>query len=160
MMVKGNNQISGRKTKNQDLYHLPIFVAFSATTANFKPRSDATVGRVGKKCTQLALTDWCDLVLAHHWLCVFRLQLPNVKQDTIPSHFLLLSQPGSLLGTGKTQRRGKGSCFQRAPSLYGENRDRQLVSMEISAMKRMSAGCSMSTKESPSILLGSLRRLP
>ena len=33
---------------------------------------------------QLALTMWHDLVVAHHWLYIFGLQLPNGKQGTIP----------------------------------------------------------------------------
>lgn len=81
--------------------------------------------------------------LQHTMAVVFSLQLPNVKQGTILSNFLILSHPGSLLWSEQTQKRNNDPCSERVPSLYRENRqrDRNLLCTKISAVRGMSTGC-------------------
>lgn len=53
----------------------------------------------------------------HTTAVVFSLQLPNVKQGTILSNFLILSHPGSQLGSGKHTEETRIPALKEFPAL-------------------------------------------
>lgn len=85
------------KTNKHDLYHLPFFVAFSATVANANPLYWCHCMWSWEELRTVGSHKLVWPGSSTRWLCSFRLQLPNGKQGTIPSHFLISSHSGSLL---------------------------------------------------------------